>query len=168
VNAQIQTFKRSEPLPQAKIFKIAYSGNYDLILLIDQVAKYNIDNRVTNKMIQLGGKYRIRSYNLKSSPYTWVDHGNSNCNITVGNSVKQFTEKILTSMDIKPNDVFYASSPNSVNDDYASQLNLYNRLVKQLSDQKEKTESLLREIKRIKYRLETIKIKQTQVVENTN
>ena len=99
VNAQIQTYRVSESLPQMKIFKAAYQENFDYILLIDQVANYNVG--LSNRKINVGGKYKIQSYNLKSSSPSWTNHGNTNCNITVSESVQQFSKQIINT--ISPN-----------------------------------------------------------------
>ncbi len=100
VNAQIQTYRVSEPLPQMKIFKAAYQENFDYILLIDQVANYNVG--LSNRKVNVGGKYKIQSYNLKSSSPSWTNHGDANCNITVSESVQQFSKQIIKT--ISPNE----------------------------------------------------------------
>ncbi len=99
VNAQIQTYRVSEPLPQMKIFKAAYQENFDYILLIDQVANFNVG--LSNNKINVGGKFKLQSYNLKSSNPSWTNHGDTNCNITVTESVQQFSNEIINT--ISPN-----------------------------------------------------------------
>ena len=157
VAVEIETYRRSEPLPQAKIFKTAYSGDYDVLLLIEQIAKYTIDNRVTNSMIKMGGKYKIRSYNLKESPYTWIDHGNSNCNPSVDLSLKAFTEKLLTSIDIniKPPVTVLNSETALVSNTNAADADmlLYYDLLKQIKTQRRKTKLLLFKIQELKNKL---------------
>ncbi|NNL16142.1 MAG: hypothetical protein HKO81_05830 [Flavobacteriaceae bacterium] len=79
-----------------EIFSTAYNNNYDYIILIDQVAKFTIDNR-TN----IGGKYQIRSYPIKSSNPDWIDLGQKTCNIAVRKSIDKFSEQIISQ--ITPN-----------------------------------------------------------------
>lgn len=74
-----------------EIFSTAYNNNYDYIILIDQVAKFTLDNR-TN----IGGKYQIRSYNIKSSNPDWVDLGQKTCNIAIRESVDKFSQQIIS------------------------------------------------------------------------
>ena len=156
VAVEIETYRRSEPLPQAKIFKTAYSGNYDVLLLIEQVAKYTIDNRVTNSIIKMGGKYKIRSYNLKETPYTWVDHGDSNCNISVDLSLKAFTEKILATIDVKPSMTpEYSESVLATNNNIDKDLLLYYDLLEQIKEQRKKTRILLFEVQELKNKLKS-------------
>ena len=100
VNAQIQTYKVTEPLPQMKIFKAAYQDNFDYILLINQVANFNVG--LSNRKVNVGGKFKIQSYNLKSSNPSWTNHGDANCNIMVIESVQQFSKQIINS--ISPNE----------------------------------------------------------------
>lgn len=159
VSAEIETYRKSQPLPQAKIFKTAYSGNYDLLLLIEQVAKFSIDNRVTNSVIKMGGKFKIQSYDLKSATYAWKDHGNSNCNLSVDLSLKAFTDKLLESLDINPtylaaneDDQFSQEVVKSY--DYNKDRALYNDLLRQLETQKKKTRQLLFQVERLKTKLE--------------
>lgn len=158
VSAEFATYRKSEPLPQAKIFQKAYSGDYDILLLIEQVARYSLDNRVTNTMIKMGGKYKIQTYNLKEATYSWEDHGNSNCNISVDMSLKAFTHKILESIDINPGlipdkvgEVMLASTDNSA--EIYEQRRLYNELLVQVEKQKKKTRRLLFQIERLKSKL---------------
>jgi hypothetical protein len=150
---EIETYRRSEPLPQAKIFRTAYSGDYDVLLLIEQIAKYSIDNRVTNSMIKMGGKYKIQSYKLKETPYTWVDHGNSNCNISVDLSLKAFTERILSSIDIQPAISLQQNSQENGKTNIDNEMVLYNELIEQFIDQRKKTELLLMKIEKLKNRI---------------
>ena len=100
VSAQISTYRVSEPLPQMKIFKAAYQENFDYILLIDQVANYNVG--IANKRVNVGGKFKLQSYNLKSSNPSWTNHGDANCNITVIKSVQEFSKQIMKT--ISPNE----------------------------------------------------------------
>ncbi len=156
VAAEIETYKRSEPLPQAKIFNTAYTGNYDVLLLVEQIAKYTIDNRVTNSMIKMGGKYKIRSYNLKETPYTWVDHGDSNCNISVDLSLKAFTEKLLATIDIRPSTLSISAETSLVkNHNTNKDMLLYHDLLKQIKSQKKKTKILLSKIQELKNKLKS-------------
>jgi len=160
VDVEIKTFRRSEPLPQAKIFKTAYSGDYDVLLLIEQIAKFTIDNRVTNSIIKMGGKFKIRSYNLKETPYAWIDHGDSNCNISVDLSLKAFTEKLLSTIDVKPtaatyayNETLLATTTNNSNLD--EETILYYDLLNQIKQQRKKTRVLLFKIQELKNKLKT-------------
>ena len=111
VNAQINTYRVTEPLPQMKIFKTAYQENFDYILLIDQIANYNVG--LSNRKVNVGGKYTIRSYNLKSSDPTWKNHGNANCNITVIESVHNFTKQIINTISTSGSTDLIAHSNNA-------------------------------------------------------
>ena len=82
----------------SEIFSTAYNNNYDYIILIDQVAKFTIDNR-TN----VGGKYQIRSYNIKSTNPDWVDLGQKTCNVSVNQSINKFSQEIISQ--IAPNNI---------------------------------------------------------------
>ncbi len=75
----------------SQIFSTAYNNDYDYIILIDQVAKFTIDNR-TN----VGGKYQIRSYNIKSTNPDWVDLGQKTCNVSVRQSIDKFSQEIIS------------------------------------------------------------------------
>ncbi len=90
-----------------QIFRTAYNNNYDYIILIDQVAKFTIDNK-TN----VGGKYQIRSYNIKSTNPDWVDLGQKTCNVSVRQSIDKFSQEIISQ--IAPN---YIPSKLSYNED---------------------------------------------------
>ncbi len=79
-----------------QIFTTAYNNNYDYIVLIDQVAKFTID-----KKTNVGGKYQIRSYHVKSSNPDWVDLGQKTCNVSVRQSIDKFSEQIIR--EIVPN-----------------------------------------------------------------
>lgn len=79
-----------------QIFTTAYNNNYDYIVLIDQVAKFTIDEK-TN----VGGKYQIRSYHVKSSNPDWVDLGQKTCNVSVRQSIDKFSQQIIS--EIVPN-----------------------------------------------------------------
>ncbi len=89
------------------IFSTAYNNNYDYIILIDQVAKFTIDGK-TN----VGGKYQIRSYPIKTSNPDWVDLGQKTCNISVRASIDKFSQEIISQ--IVPN---YISSKVAFNED---------------------------------------------------
>jgi len=153
VDVEIATYRRSEPLPQTEIFKTAYSGNYDILLLIEQIAKFSIDNRVTNSIIKMGGKYKIQSYNLKETPYTWVDHGNSNCNISVDLSIKAFTEKIISSINIQPILAMNENDQKIVRINLDKDMVIYNELVEQFIEQRKETELLFIKIERLKNKI---------------
>jgi hypothetical protein len=99
VQTQFATYKVTEPLPQMKLFKKAYQENCDFILLIDQIANYNID--LSNKKVNVGGKFKIQSYHLKSLNPSWVNHGDTSCNIAVQESVMEFSNKIFDSISIE-------------------------------------------------------------------
>ena len=116
VQTQIATYKVTEQLPQMKIFKTAYKENYDFILLIDQIANYNIN--LSNKKVNVGGKYTIQSYYLKSTNPSWKNHGDATCNISIEESVKEFTNQIINSLSIEDfsNTEFLASNSNKIND----------------------------------------------------
>ena len=116
VQTQIATYKVTEQLPQMKIFKTAYKENYDFILLIDQIANYNIN--LSNKKVNVGGKYTLQSYCLKSANPAWKNHGNATCNISVQESVKEFTRQIINSLSIEyfSNSEFLTSDSNKNND----------------------------------------------------
>ena len=98
VHTQFVTYKVNEEVPQMKIFKRAYKENYDFILLIDQVANYTID--LSNNKVNVGGKYQIQSYYLKSSNPSWKNHGDANFNISVKESIHDFSNKILNTISI--------------------------------------------------------------------
>lgn len=86
------------PWNNNQIFSNAYDNNYDYIVLIDQVAKFTIDNR-TN----VGGKYQIRSYPIKSPNPDWIDLGDKTCNISVKQSVEKFCKQISSSINTDNN-----------------------------------------------------------------
>ena len=115
VHTQFVTYKVNEEVPQMKIFKRAYKENYDFILLIDQVANYNID--LSNNKVNVGGKYQIQSYYLKSSNPSWINHGDANCNISVKESIHDFSNKILNTISIDEfSDIEYLASTNVILD----------------------------------------------------
>lgn len=155
VNAQINTFKVTEPLPQMKIFKAAYQENFDFILLIDQVANFNV--AIANKKVHVGGKFKLQSYDLKSSNPSWTNHGDANCNITIKESVQRFSEQIVNY--ISSNKTFHImdasvttpiNSKNNVEEIFLSETNYLKeiKLLKaQIELQKAKTERTLNEIK---------------------
>lgn len=93
VTSQIETFKVNQAIPQMKIFKTAYEKNFDYILLIDEITKYNVG--ISSKKINVGSKFRIQSYHLKCSNPEWKNLGNTNCNPTVDESVHEFSKKLL-------------------------------------------------------------------------
>ena len=88
------------PWNNNQIFSNAYDNNYDYIVLIDQVAKFTIDNRT-----KVGGKYQIRSYHINAPNPDWIDLGQKTCNISVKQSVEKFSQQITK--EIVPN---YVSS----------------------------------------------------------
>ena len=124
VQTQITTYKVTEQLPQMKIFKTAYSENYDFILLIDQIANFNIN--LSNKKVNVGGKYTIQSYYLKSSNPSWKNHGDATCNISIEESVKEFSNQIINSLSIEDfsNSEFLVSNSNTINDTNMTEPNL--------------------------------------------
>ena len=89
-----------------QIFSTAYDNNFDYIILIDQIAKFTIDNQT-----QVGGKYQIRSYPIKSSNPDWIDLGQKTCNISVKLSVQKFSQQIIS--EILPN---YITSKVNIHD----------------------------------------------------
>ena len=178
VTNNISTNIVSYPLTRAwnnnQIFTTAYNDKYDYIVLIDQVAKFTIDNKT-----QVGGKYQIRSYHIKSPNPDWVDLGQKTCNITVKPSIKKFTQQIVS--DIVPN---YKSSTISFDDDeeYAENSHTSNsgyqtfkssneidkeieELKNQLKLEKEKTEKVLAEKERLKKQYEEALAKEKQKTE---
>jgi hypothetical protein len=113
VQTQFATYKVSEPIPQMKLFKKAFQENCDFILLIDQIANFNID--LSNKKVNVGGKFKIQSYHLKSSNPSWVNHGESNCNIAIQESVMEFSNKIINSISIEElSDTEYLASKTNI------------------------------------------------------
>jgi len=171
VNAQIKTYRASEPLPQMKIFKAAYQENFDYILLIDQVANYNV-GLSTNK-VNVGGKYQIQSYNLKSTSPSWTNHGDANCNITVIESVQQFSKQIINT--ISPNQSVNlisntenssSTSFNSKNDGSENKLKEITLLKTQIKLQKAKTKRVLSEIELLT--LKTEKELELEIQKNKN
>ncbi len=115
VNALIQTYRVTEPLPQMKIFKEAYQENFDYILLIDQVANYNVG--LSNNKINIGGKFKIQSYNLKSTSPSWTNHGDANCNTSVIESIQQFSKQIINTISPSNEVVKLIANSNSFNQD---------------------------------------------------
>lgn len=119
VFTQFETYKISEQVPQMKIFKRAYKENFDYILLIDQIANINID--LSNNKVNVGGKFQIQSYYLKSANPSWKNHGDSNCNVSIKESVQEFSNKIISTISIDEfSDMEYMASA----DDYSEQENL--------------------------------------------
>ncbi len=115
VHTQFATYKVTESLPQMKLFKKAYQDNCDFILLIDQIANYNID--LSNKKVNVGGKFKIQSYHLKSANPSWINHGDANCNIAVQESVMEFSNKIINSVSLEEfsNTEYLASTSSELN-----------------------------------------------------
>lgn len=115
VYTQFATYKVSEQVPQMKIFKRAYKENFDFILLIDQTANYNID--LSNNKVNIGGKYKIQSYYLKSTNPSWKNHGDAHCNITIKESIQEFSNTIINTISIEEfSDTEYlASSIDNIN-----------------------------------------------------
>ena len=115
VQTQFATYKVTEPLPQMKLFKKAYQENCDFILLIDQIANYNID--LSSKKVNVGGKFKIQSYHLRSLNPSWVNHGDTSCNIAVQASVVEFSNKIFDSISIEnfSNMEYLADTTNELN-----------------------------------------------------
>jgi hypothetical protein len=117
VKTQIVSYKVSEQLPQMKIFKTAYKENYDFILLIDQIANFNI--KLSNTRVNVGGKYTLQSYYLKSTNPSWKNHGDATCNISIQESVMEFTKQIVNSLSIEDysNSEFLVSNSVKINDE---------------------------------------------------
>lgn len=86
------------PWNNDQIFSTAYDNNYDYIVLIDQVAKFTIDNKT-----KVGGKYQIRSYPIKSLNPDWIDIGQKTCNISVKPSVEKFSKQITSEIVLNSN-----------------------------------------------------------------
>ncbi len=86
------------PWNNDQIFSTAYDNNYDYIVLIDQVAKFTIDNKT-----KVGGKYQIRSYPIKSLNPDWIDLGQKTCNISVKPSVEKFSKQITSEIVLNSN-----------------------------------------------------------------
>jgi myosin heavy subunit len=86
------------PWNNDQIFSTAYDNNYDYIVLIDQVAKFTIDNKT-----KVGGKYQIRSYPIKSLNPDWIDLGQKTCNISFKPSVEKFSKQITSQIVINSN-----------------------------------------------------------------
>ncbi len=93
VSTNFSLYRAKQAWNQNDIFNSAYKGQYDYIVLIDQVAKFTIDNRT-----QVGGKYQIRSYHIKSPNPNWLDLGQATCNLSVVPSVQKFSREIIRSI----------------------------------------------------------------------
>jgi len=93
VRTEFSLYRAKQSWDQNLIFKTAYEGGYDYIILIDQVAKFTIDNQT-----QVGGKYQIRSYHIKSPNPNWLDLGQSTCNLSVTPSVQKFSREVIRSI----------------------------------------------------------------------
>ena len=147
------------PWNNNQIFSNAYDNNYDYIVLIDQVAKFTIDNRT-----KVGGKYQIRSYHINSPNPDWIDLGQKTCNISVKQSVEKFSQQITK--EIVPNYVSSNTidevSPDSENQSSRISEIDYNQLKssdemdveieelrKQLEIEKEKTKKAMAEKERL-------------------
>ena len=158
VQTQIATYKVTEQLPQMKIFKTAYKENYDFILLIDQIANFNIS--LSNKKVNVGGKYTLQSYYLKSTNPSWKNHGDATCNIAIQESVKEFTKQIINSLSIEDfsNSEFLVSNSNKINDTNMTEPNL-DRIVEIIIP-----EIKLKEVLLLKTQLELQKAKTKRVL----
>ncbi len=93
VRTDYSLFRAKQYWNQNQIFNKANEGQYDYIILIDQVAKFTIDNQT-----ELGGKYQIKSYHVKSSDPYWLDHGQSAVNLSVIPSVQKFSREVIKSI----------------------------------------------------------------------
>lgn len=93
VQTQYSLYRAKQAWNQDEIFNTAYEGLYDYIILIDQVAKFTIDNKT-----QVGAKYQIRSYHIKSPKPDWLDLGQSTCNLSVVPSVQKFSREVIRSI----------------------------------------------------------------------
>jgi len=93
VSTSFSLYRARQAWNQNEIFSNAYAGKYDYIVLIDQVAKFTIDART-----QVGGKYQIRSYHIKSSNPNWLDLGRATCNLSVRPSVQKFSRQVIRSI----------------------------------------------------------------------
>lgn len=139
-----------------QIFSTAYSDNYDYIILIDQVAKFTIDQRT-----KVGGKYQIRSYDIKSTNPDWLDLGQLTCNMTVKPSIQKFAGQVVGKIvpNYKPSLTFLDNEESAiVNTSFVpsdklktpSELdNEIEKLKQQLQIEKEKTEKALEEKNRL-------------------
>lgn len=158
VQTQIATYKVTEQLPQMKIFKTAYKENYDFILLIDQIANFNIN--LSNKKVNVGGKYTLQSYYLKSTNPSWKNHGDATCNIAIQESVKEFTKQIINSLSIEDfsNSEILVSNSNKINDTNMTEPNL-DRIVEIIIP-----EIKLKEVLLLKTQLELQKAKTKRVL----
>lgn len=111
VYSEFKTLKISDQVNQMKIFKRAYQANFDYILLIDQIANFNID--LSNNKVNVGGKFQIQSYYLKSSNPEWKNHGNANCNVAIEESIQEFSNKIINTISFdKLSEIQYAATSN--------------------------------------------------------
>ena len=90
VSTKYSLYRAKQAWNQNEIFNTAYRDQYDYIVLIDQIAKFTIDNRT-----QVGGKYQIRSYHIKSPNPNWLDLGQSTCNFSVVPSVQKFSREVI-------------------------------------------------------------------------
>ncbi len=158
VQIQIATYKVTEQLPQMKIFKTAYKENYDFILLIDQIANYNIN--LSNKKVNVGGKYTIQSYYLKSTNPSWKNHGDATCNISIQKSVKEFTTQIVNSLSIEDfsNSEFIVS--NSINNNDTSRAESKLEMIEEINI----SEIKLKEVLLLKTQLELQKTKTKRIL----
>ncbi len=93
VRTEYSLYRAKQSWNQNEIFNTAYNGQYDYIVLIDQVAKVTIDNST-----HVGGKYQIRSYHIKSPNPNWLDLGQATCNLTVVPSIQKFSREVIRSI----------------------------------------------------------------------
>jgi hypothetical protein len=93
IQTDYSLYRAKQSWDQNQIFNMANEGQYDYIILIDQVAKFTIDNQT-----QVGGKYQIRSYHVKSPEPNWLDLGQSTCNLSVMPSVQKFSREVIRSI----------------------------------------------------------------------
>ena len=152
ISTNIITYPLERAWNNTQIFTTAYNDKYDYIILIDQVAKFTIDNKT-----QVGGKYQIRSYHIKSPNPEWIDLGQKTCNVTVKPSIKKFAQQIVSN--IVPN---YKSSTVSINEDemYADNSSNTNSGYQALKSSKEIDD----EIKDLKHQLKLEREKTNDII----
>lgn len=155
ISTNFSTYQARQTWNQNQIFQTAYNGNYDYILLVDQVAKFTIDGRT-----QVGGKYQLRSYHVKSPDPNWLDLGQETCNISVKPSIQKFSRILTRSIvgnaavfkkhDFKYDDAIASTSKNSIEKTATSRgLNdEIERLKKELEAEKQRTK--LAELERLR------------------
>ena len=152
-----------------QIFSTAYKDNYDYILLIDQVAKFTIDKRT-----KVGGKYQIRSYDIKSANPDWLDLGQLTCNMSIKPSIQKFASQIVSKMvpNYKPSQTFIDDTEDlAVNTTYvpsdklktSSELDTeIEKLKIQLKIEKEKADKALEEKKELEAKYKDLLDKEKQ------